>query len=104
MKRLVCLILILSTPACSRWVGSLRRDLDDRPIEVPAYEPTVGGQAYESGYLDTPGHADRSPASSAGAEPPAWAAPEEYQPSAQREVRPSDVPNSNQYSDYAPAV
>lgn len=97
----------MATSSCTKMMGGLRRDFDDR-IDVPPYEPTYGGQARESGFLDTPGHADRSPASAESQRDPVqamWATPENYQPTVQREAPLQNVPpNSDQIADFLPTT
>jgi flagellar basal body L-ring protein FlgH len=105
-KIAMCLVVVSALAGCAKMVGGLRKDFDDR-IDVPPYEPTYGGQARDAGFLDTPGHSDRSPASTGSTRDPVqamWATPENYQPTPNREMGAGGPPSSDQYADFMPAT
>ncbi len=92
-------IVLFSGVSCSKFLGSLRKDLDDTP---PRYEPTVGGVWPEGGMLEDPyaavGHVERSPAgmvpSGAGG-PQSWVSGDQLDANRRDQVRPSYGQNPN---------
>ncbi len=95
----IALMFLFSGMGCSKFLGQLRKDLDDTP---PRYEPTVGGIWPEGGQLDDPyapvGRIDRAPAglpaSSAGG-PQSWVNSDNIDANRRDMARPSYNQNPN---------
>ena len=117
-KILFLALVALQLTACAKFMGGLRRDLDDGDYQG---SPTVGGMYPEKGFLNPEmsdggpyadrynsiGHSERGPASAgAGADPgqQSWISPDQAASSkrdAYRGIEPSDDPDAPGSSTYS---